>query len=335
MKRRFVLAITLLGALSATALAWAANSVITIPLAPPPKPKAEETKPPKPDKKTTTVAVAPAAEPMSPQAIVTIPPPTFSTEPLFAPGLDLGEDAFPTPSMDPALIEGRAVETKEVEPAAVEKSEGKAGGKATTGAAADAPIRSAAAHAATKALAPGPQRTNGAAPAETARPLRRGEMEPIDDYRPPKPPSVVINSTALDRTPAAVEREGRANAHPATEARRAKAESGSKNLGQGRDGADRRCARPKGAQDQAGRGLDLPLLRARRDGLLRPHAHPLLQQGAEQAELLRRRHRPAHFRVGACRRASPPCKPANPQPSPSPPKPTSTRRTAPPPTAAA
>lgn len=39
-----------------------------------------------------------------------------------------------------------------------------------------------------------------AAPAETARPLRRGEMEPIDDYRPPKPPSVVIDSTALDRT---------------------------------------------------------------------------------------------------------------------------------------
>ena len=199
MKRRFVLAIPLLGALSVTALAWAADSVVTLPLAPPPKAKAEDTKPPKPDKKPTTVATAPTAEPLSPQAIVTIPPPAFSTEPLFAPGLDLDDDAFPTPSVDPALIEGKEVETKEAEPAAVQTPKVRLEAKPQP-----APLLMRA----TPPPPPMPQQKpalpalkeqTAAAPAEAAKPLRRGEMEPIDDYRPKKPSSVVVDPTALDR----------------------------------------------------------------------------------------------------------------------------------------
>lgn len=198
MKRRFVLAITLLGALSATALAWAADSVITIPLSPPPKPKAEEAKPANTDKKATTVAVAPAAEPMSPQAIVTIPPPAFSTEPLFGPGLDLDEDAFPTPSVDPALIEGREVETKEVEPAAIETPKVRLEAKPQP---APLPMRPTppTPMPQQKPSPPALKQQTAAAPAEPARPLRRGEMEPIDDYRPPVRPSVVVDPSALDR----------------------------------------------------------------------------------------------------------------------------------------
>jgi len=203
MQRRYVLAITLLGALSATALAWAADSVITIPLAPPPKPKAEEVKPAKTDKKTT-VAVAPAAEPLSPQAIVTIPPPEFSTEPLFAPGLELKEDAFPVPAVDPALIEGKEAEVKEIEeptlpPPPKERLEARPQ---------PAPLPSP------RVMPPMPQpkpelpalkeQSTVAATAPAAepvkRPLRRGEMEPIDDYRPPKRQSVIVDSSALDRT---------------------------------------------------------------------------------------------------------------------------------------
>jgi hypothetical protein len=200
MQRRFVLAITLLGALSATALAWAADSVITIPLSAPAKPKAEEAKPAKTDKKTT-VAVAPAAEPMSPQAIVTIPAPEFSTEPLFAPGLNLEADAFPTPAVDPALIEGKEAEVKEIEQPAPRKERLEARPQ-------PAPLPSP------RAMPPMPQpkpalptlkeQATAAAVAPAAepavRPLRRGEMEPIDDYRPPKRQSVIVDSSVLDRT---------------------------------------------------------------------------------------------------------------------------------------
>jgi len=199
MKRRFVLAMLALGALSATALAWAADSVVTIPLAPPPKATAEETKPAKSDKKPTTVATAaPTAEPLSPQAIVTIPAPAFSTETLFAPGLDLNDDAFPTPSVDPALIEGRAVQTKEVEPAAVEPPKQRLEARPQP-----APLLMRSPPAPPmpqqKPTLPALKEQTAAAPAETARPLRRGEMEPIDDYRPKKPSSVVVDPTALDR----------------------------------------------------------------------------------------------------------------------------------------
>lgn len=199
MKRRFVLAIPLLGALSVTALAWAADSVVTLPLAPPPKAKAEDTKPPKPDKKPTTVATAPTAEPLSPQAIVTIPPPTFSTEPLFAPGLDLGEGAFPAPDIDPALIEGKERETKEVEPKAVETPEP----ERLIAKPQPAPLLPKSAPPPMPQPKPAPpalKEETVAAPAEGARPLRRGEMEPIDDYRPPKRPSVVVDAAALDRS---------------------------------------------------------------------------------------------------------------------------------------
>jgi hypothetical protein len=201
MRRRFVLASTLLGALSATALAWAADSVITIPLAPPPKAKAEETKTPKPDdKKTTTVAVAPAAEPMSPQAIVTIPAPEFSTEPLFAPGLDLDEGAFPLPDVDPALIEGKKVEPKAVEPKALATPPKERLEARPQPAPLPMPRSAPPPMPQPKPLALKEQTAAvSTAPAEPAKP-RRGVMEPIDDYRPPKRPSVVIDPTALDRS---------------------------------------------------------------------------------------------------------------------------------------
>ncbi len=193
MKRRFVLAISLLGALSVTALAWAADSVVTIPLSAPPK--AEEAKP-KSDKKTTVAAV-PASEPLSPQAIVDIPPPEFSTQPLFAPGVELDKGAIPTPDIDPALIEGKEVEIKEVEPPVKPRLEARPQ---------PAPLRMAAP---SPPPMPQPKPTPpalkeqgpvvAAAPADSSKPLRRGEMEPIDDYRPKKPSSVVVDPTALDR----------------------------------------------------------------------------------------------------------------------------------------
>jgi hypothetical protein len=198
MKRRFVLAIPLLGALSVTALAWAAESVVTIPLSPPPK--ADEAKP-KSDK--TTVAAVPASEPLSPQAIVDIPPPEFSTQPLFAPGIELDSGAIPTPDIDPALIEGKEVAVKEVEPPPVEAPKPRLEARPQP-----APLRMAA------PLPPMPQpkptppalKEQTAVPIAaasdepSARPLRRGEMEPIDDYRPKKPSSsVVVDPAALDR----------------------------------------------------------------------------------------------------------------------------------------
>lgn len=194
MKRRFMLAITLLGALSATALAWAADSVITIPLAPPPKPKAEEAKA-KTDKKTE-VAVAPAAEPMSPQAIVTIPPPVFSSEPLFAPGIDL-EKSIPMPVVDPALIDGKEAEVKKVEPPALEPPKERLEARPQ-------PVPPPAPRVLPPMPQPKPEQPALAAqPANTlaAAPKRPGygTMQPIDDY-PSKRPSVVIDDSALDRT---------------------------------------------------------------------------------------------------------------------------------------
>ena len=113
--------------------------------------------------------------------------------------LDLDDDAFPTPSVDPALIEGKEVETKEAEPAAVETPKVRLEAKPQP-----APLLMRA----TPPPPPMPQQKpalpalkeqTAAAPAEAAKPLRRGEMEPIDDYRPKKPSSVVVDPTALDR----------------------------------------------------------------------------------------------------------------------------------------
>jgi hypothetical protein len=204
-----------LGALSAMALAQS-QSVVTLPLKAPPA-KTEKAKP-KTEAATETVASAPAHEPLSPQAIIEIPPPEFTSKPLFPDGVPIGTDTVPTP--DFVVIEAEqkpATTTKLVteEPPPIEERRSaepplmmprpKPDAPAVVMQAEPVPLAAAppepaqkAADAKQPAATPQPALTKTApAPATGKRPLRRGEMEPIDDYRPP---SVVVDTKALDRT---------------------------------------------------------------------------------------------------------------------------------------
>jgi hypothetical protein len=173
MERRLGLAIVALGALSAAALAQS-QSVVTLPLSPPVKKETKEEKAepakaaPKPAEQTAAIAPKPDA-PVAPQALFRLPAPAFTTEPIFPSTLTIDPDSMPRPEIDRALLEARQKaaakppmpQPKPPVPALV------------------APPTSAAA-------------------AET-RP-RRGVMEPIDDYRPGPPSSVVVDPSALERT---------------------------------------------------------------------------------------------------------------------------------------
>lgn len=98
MKRRYVLAVIALGAWCAVAPARA-EPIVTLPLNQAAKDKAE---PPKPAPKPATdkTAAATTKTPLSPQAIITIPPPEFTAEPLGPPAIEFDESALPPP---PAL----------------------------------------------------------------------------------------------------------------------------------------------------------------------------------------------------------------------------------------
>lgn len=192
MRRRFILATLALGALSAIALAQS-QSVVTLPLKPPPA-KTEKAKP-KVDG-AETVAVAPVKPALTPQAIIEIPPPAFTTEPLFPNGVPIDEETVPTP--EPAIIDAEEKPAAEPPPLPRPKPEAPAAVKQ------DEPAPPAAAPPPPKptevlraAPQPAPLAKEATAPATEKRPLRRGEMEPIDDYRPS---SVVVDTTALDRS---------------------------------------------------------------------------------------------------------------------------------------
>jgi hypothetical protein len=170
MGRRWGLATVVLGALAAAALAQS-QPVVTLPLKPPPQKETKQEaapKPaaPKPAEQTVAVATKPAV-PLAPQALFTIPPPAFTTDPLFPPGLALDPDSLPPPEIEPALLQPKEAP------------------------AAEPPMPR-----------PKPALFEEASPAVTdeAPPLPRGPMQPIDDYRPDARPSVVIDQKALDRT---------------------------------------------------------------------------------------------------------------------------------------
>jgi hypothetical protein len=223
MERRLGLAIVALGALSVTALAQS-QSVVTLPLNPPVKKETKEEKaesakkPPKAAEQTAAIAPKPDT-PVAPQALFRLPAPTFTTEPIFPSTLTIDPDSMPRPEIDRALLEARqkaaakppmpqpkppvpalaapattaaAIETHPrrgvmepiddyrpsprssviVDPSALERT------LTTTNEKSAVPPMPRA-----KPPAPAVQ---VAAAAEGKRPLRRGEMEPIDDYRPAK-----------------------------------------------------------------------------------------------------------------------------------------------------
>lgn len=172
MERRLGLAIVALGALSMAALAQS-QSVVTLPLNPPVKKEAEEQKaepaktPPKPAEQTAAIAPKPDA-PVAPQALFRLPAPAFTTEPIFPPSLTIDPDSLPRPEIDRALLEAKqksAAKTPMPQPKP------------------PVPALSVAA--------------SSSAPVEPRQ--RRGVMEPIDDYRPPRS-SVVVDPSALERT---------------------------------------------------------------------------------------------------------------------------------------
>jgi hypothetical protein len=208
MRRRFVLAMTLLGALSAIALAQS-QSVVTIPLKPPPKTEAAPKPAPKATQQkqkadgTETVASMPArpAEPLSPQAIIEIPPPAFTTEPLFPNGIPIDTETVPAPEIEASAIEANERPPAEPPPRSepplmMPRPKPEPPARAIEEETPAPPVEAPPA-----APPPAPRTTvvkeAPPAPATEKRPLRRGEMEPIDDYRPP---AVVINSKALDRS---------------------------------------------------------------------------------------------------------------------------------------
>ena len=98
MKRRYMLAVVAFGACCA-AVPARAESVVTLPLNQTAKEKSE--KPPAPaPKPAADKTAATTATPLSPQAIVTVPPPEFTAEPLGPPAIEFDESALPLP---PAL----------------------------------------------------------------------------------------------------------------------------------------------------------------------------------------------------------------------------------------
>jgi hypothetical protein len=102
MKRRYVLAIAVFGAWCAVAPARA-EPVVTLPLNQTAKDKAEQEPPaPAPKPATDKTAAATPKTPLSPQAIITIPPPEFTAEPLGLPAIEFDPSALPPPALAPA-----------------------------------------------------------------------------------------------------------------------------------------------------------------------------------------------------------------------------------------
>jgi len=286
MRRRFLLAVVTLGALSAMALAQS-DQVVTLPLRPPvkakPQPEAAATASPAPaaatkpaapskpvvespeetDKETaiasTPVAVAPSV-PLSAQDIIRIPTPRFTAAPLAPPMIVIDENMLPR-IVEPAILQRIEEPARPAPPPPMPRPKPPTldPGAPTavaiplepSGRGVMQPIddyrprtrsKAAVEVSADAAMSPGPRfatapmpQAKPAAPAlqetEQARRLRRGVMEPIDDYRPKKPSSVIINPKALDAAFAPSETKA-PQAMPAVPAPKPRVEKKSANSGE-------------------------------------------------------------------------------------------------------